>query len=64
MKNQHAIHCITKRLSALSEELKKEEKIIENPEMQFDYEFARNNAVNIEHEINSLRETVEFLIKQ
>ena len=62
--HNYAIHCITKRLSDLNEKLKVDEKIMENPEMQFDYMFAKNSAANIELEINSLTETVEFLLKQ
>lgn len=50
-------------MHALSEEMAKVEKALDNPEMVCDYEFARTDAVNIEGEMNELTEAIEILNK-
>lgn len=58
-----AIKAIEGRILALNKELKSVEKIIEEPEMLSDYEFARNDAGNIELEIIELNQAIEILNK-
>lgn len=58
-----AIKAIESRILALNKELKAVEKIIEEPEMLSDYEFARNDAGNIELEIIELNQAIEILNK-
>lgn len=58
-----AIKVIENRIHALNTELKAVEKRIEEPELLSDYEFARNDAGNIEMEIIELNQAIEILNK-
>lgn len=62
-KMKKAIKVIENRIHALNTELKAVEKRIEEPELLSDYEFARNDAGNIEMEIIELNQAIEILNK-
>ena len=58
---QKAINTLTARIERLNEEFKKAEKIIDEPELLSDYEFALNDMANIETEIIELKFAINSL---
>jgi len=56
-----AIICIEKRIEELNKEITLTAKIIDAPEMQSDYEFAKSDLDNFNQEIDQLKETIEIL---
>lgn len=63
MKFSNAIKVLTDRIEKLQTELKKEEEIMENPEMMAEYHFAKSNAGNIELNIIELTGAIDELRK-
>lgn len=64
MKHYRAINAINRRIVELQNEIEVCNKIVDEPEMMADYNFAKNDIKNFEKEINELTETMQFLINQ
>ena len=60
---QRAINVLKTRIEALNKFVIECEKVMEEPEMMCDYEFARNDAGNAELEIIELNKAIELLLK-
>lgn len=58
---KQAIKVIEKRIEILNSEYEKKDKEFENCEMISDYEFLRNDLVNIELEIIELQKAIKII---
>ena len=56
-----AINTLKARIEKINERIKESEKIVDEPEMLCDYEFAMNDLANYELEIMELQKAIQIL---
>ncbi len=58
-----AINVLKNRIGSLNECIKDSQKVVDEPEMLCDYEFAMNDIANYELEILELQKAIQILLK-